>query len=86
MDSDGEARQQLGGQPERSEQPLHRVGLGEGAEDAARAGTARTDEDVDGEHAAETLRWPRKGAGVTGGVVVWRERDNAQSVADWVRR
>ena len=36
----------FGGQPERGEEALHRVGLRHRADDPARAGTARTDEDV----------------------------------------
>jgi hypothetical protein len=43
----------LGGEPERREEPPHRVGLGHRAQDPARAGTAIAGQDVDREHAAQ---------------------------------
>ena len=48
--ADREAGWRLSGQPEHAEPPLDGVGLGDGAQDLARAGTARAHEDVDREH------------------------------------
>ena len=53
MGAGRETGRRLGGQPERPQQPLHGVGLGDRAEEPARAGPARTDEHVNREHAAE---------------------------------
>ena len=71
--ADGDARGRLGDEAERRQPPPHRVGLGDGAEDAARAGTARTDEDVDREHAAEKLG-PGSSASVRRLVMTWVTR------------
>ncbi|MDQ3773130.1 MAG: hypothetical protein M3461_01445 [Pseudomonadota bacterium] len=50
---EGGARRRLSGEPQRRQEPPHRVGLGHRAHDPARAGTARTDEDVNREHAGQ---------------------------------
>jgi hypothetical protein len=50
--ADREAGRRLSGQSEHAEQPLDGVGLGHGAQDSARAGTARAHEDVEREHPA----------------------------------
>ena len=50
---DARPRGRLGGEPERGEEASHRVGFGDGADDPVRAGTARTHEHLDREHAAQ---------------------------------
>ena len=62
----GRCPRQLSGKPEHRQEPPHRVGLGHRAHDPARAGTTRTDEDINREHAAEKGGPPPLGAGVIG--------------------
>jgi hypothetical protein len=50
---EGGARRRLSGEPERCQEPPHRLRLGHRAHDPARARTARTDEDVNRDHPAD---------------------------------
>jgi hypothetical protein len=77
-------RRRLGGQAERREEPPHGVGFGHRAEDPPRASAARTDQDLDREHAAEESAPGPSPGGSPAGVrarAVRRRRDDRRSPA-----